>query len=130
MKKLIKPIEAVIILIIAAIAVLLIFLPKGNPDTAVITWEKSGALEIAEIPLYTDREVTLSELFGDKNAPEMSFLVTDGDICVKGSDCGGKDCVRAGFAKQHGGVIICAPNRVTVRLEVTHENSPRFDARI
>lgn len=75
--------------------------------------------DIAEI--YIDGELcyTLS-LSEDKSLEildgKMTIVVENGHICVSESDCVEQLCVHASSISDQGGVIVCLPNRVVVKV--------------
>ncbi|MDR0943515.1 MAG: NusG domain II-containing protein [Ruminococcus sp.] len=107
MKKIIKPKEAVIIIVLVILLIVVFFISKGSANTAEITVITDDLKETYSVDLSEDR------IFDIKN---MQFEVKSGDICVISSGCPGGDCVHMGRASENGGVIVCVPNRVTVRL--------------
>jgi hypothetical protein len=106
-KKLIKPKEAVIITLFVILLIVFFFITKRTAETAEITVITNDLKETFSVDLSEDR------IFDIKN---MQLEVKDGDIRVISSDCQGNDCVHMGFAGENGGVIVCVPNRVTIRL--------------
>ncbi|MDR0903941.1 MAG: NusG domain II-containing protein [Ruminococcus sp.] len=106
-KKLLKPKEAVIITIFVIFLIAVFFISNKTAQTAEITVITNGLRETFSVDLSEDRLFTLDD---------MEFLIKGGDIRVIKSDCPGGDCVHQGFAGETGGVIVCVPNRVTIRL--------------
>jgi hypothetical protein len=113
------------ILIAVVIGLLILLLPREiNKKTAEIRWE-SKTTTVSMKKTYT--LYTLKSLFGDDedSVPDMTFEVSEHGIRVIHSDCPGNDCVHQGYAHNNNGVIVCVPNRVTVRLL---DEEPLFDA--
>jgi hypothetical protein len=106
-KKLIKPKEAVIIALFVILLIAVIFISKREAQTAEITVIADGLKETFSVDLAKDQVFDIGQ---------MQFEVSGGDICVISSDCQSKDCVKIGKASENGGVIVCVPNRVTIRL--------------
>jgi hypothetical protein len=97
-----------------------ILIPKfTNANKAEITFYHHKAI----VDLTDYKTYTLSELFDDNtdSLPRMTFTVDENGIKIQTSDCPGGDCIKQGYA----GVIICVPNKVTVRLV---DEEPLFDA--
>jgi hypothetical protein len=116
-----KEFFAVIALIVFCTLPLLI--PKlTEKNRAEITW--NGHTETVSID--TANTYTMRELFGKytNRLPDMVFETDEDGIKVVSSDCPGGDCIRQG----HAPVIICVPNRVTVRLVNNKNEEPLFDA--
>jgi hypothetical protein len=107
MKKIIKPKEAVIIVLFVILLIAVIFISNRTAQRAEITVITDGKKDTLSVGL--SREL----VFGVDN---MRFEVKNGDIRVISSDCPGNDCVHMGYASRNGGVIVCVPNRVTIRL--------------
>jgi hypothetical protein len=118
LKRLIKPKEAVLILIVLAVLTVIILLGNNSKGAAEITVITETGAQVYSIDLRADRRFVLEDLTGTR-IPDMEFEVSGGDIRVTKSDCPGGDCVHQGFASHTGGVIVCVPNRVTVRLTDT-----------
>jgi hypothetical protein len=107
MKKIIKPKEAVIIVLFVILLIAVFFISKKTAQTAEITVITDGLKETFSVDLSQNQTF---------NIEQMQFEIKDGDICVIHSDCPGNDCVHMGRASENGGVIVCVPNRVTIRL--------------
>ncbi|MDR0975003.1 MAG: NusG domain II-containing protein [Ruminococcus sp.] len=130
--KLIKPKEAIALLIVLAVLLTLIFIQKNSAaasviDTAAeITVTAAEGKQVYRVRLNENRRFSL-ESVTSAEAPDMEFEAVNGDIRVIKSDCPGEDCVHQGFASKNGGVIICVPNRVTVNL-LDHYMENEYDA--
>ena len=56
--------------------------------------------------------------------PETARMLGIGEIYVKDSDCTDKVCVRSGRICKSGESIICAPNRVTIKIDGKNGGMP------
>jgi hypothetical protein len=120
--------ELIILVILAAgLLILLLLSPLLLEITRSDTAEISFYSHTQTVKLNEYKTFTLSEIFKDytDSLPDMTFEVDEQGIRVIASDCPGNDCVHMGYAHKNNGVIVCVPNRVTVRL-VDIENA--FDA--
>jgi hypothetical protein len=118
LKRLIKPREAVVIIVSLIILAVIISGGKSHSQLAEITVTTENGRQVFSVDLTENRRFSLESLTGTR-PPDMEFEISGGDIRVIESDCPGFDCVHQGFAEKNGGVIICVPNRVTVRLTDT-----------
>jgi hypothetical protein len=110
MRKLLTLKECIILLVIVIICLIFILFPRNANSAEIIFTNQKKDISLAYEGCYT---------FMD-----MTFEVKDHDIRVLSSDCPGQDCVHEGYASKNGGVIICVPNQVVVRLKEGAE----FDA--
>jgi hypothetical protein len=117
-KKLIKPKEAITIVIFVILLTAVIFISQRSANTAEIIVISDGSRQTFTVDLSKER------VFDIEN---MQVEVCGGDIRVIRSDCTGLDCVKMGYAGENGGVIVCVPNRVTIRL-LTADAENEFDA--
>jgi hypothetical protein len=132
MKKLLKPTEAIIIIVAAVICMVWLLLPRQAADTAVITWTNSNMhTESVYIPLDKDGTYTMNDLFDtpfSDTLPDMTFIVSEHDIRVQSSDCPGQNCVHMGSIGQNFGTVICVPNRVVIHEKRVSDKTSEFDA--
>ena len=47
---------------------------------------------------------------------KMIVIVENGKIKVKESECPNHDCIQKGFVQNVGDVIVCLPNKVTIKV--------------
>jgi hypothetical protein len=71
--------------------------------------------------LGEDRSLTVNGPLG-----KTVVIVEKGRVRIKESPCPGKQCVNMGDCGEEGGVLVCVPNRVVVRI--VEEGSDELDA--
>ena len=95
--------------VILAVAILLLFLPKNT--------EPAGR---AEIYLNGERiktiDLTQNQIFTVEDRYHNVICVKDGTIFVAESDCPGKDCVHSGSISTFGRILVCLPNALEIRI--------------
>lgn len=112
-RRLINVRDIILIFVVLILCFLIIFIPRffssDNSKDAVILL---GGEEIYRVSLTTseDRTFILDEV------PGMEFEIKDHKIGVIHSDCPDKVCVRTGFIDKSTQVIVCLPNRITVKI--------------
>ena len=74
---------------------------------------------IAELDLRKNHVFTLP-------SGEMEVEVNGGGVRVTRSDCPKQLCVRSGWIKEPGEVIVCVPNKILIELRSSE--APRLDA--
>jgi hypothetical protein len=84
-------------------------LDEGAPDRLVVTLGDGASPTV--YPLQPDRVIKLEGRFGNTVAK-----IEDGTVRVSSSPCPNKICVRLGKASRSGQVLVCMPNRVSIRL--------------
>ena len=99
---------AIAVVILLAIAVGLLFLPKSAEGASVEIYH-NGAL-VKTIPLSAQEEFTLE---GDY---VNIIRVWDGRVAIIQADCPGMDCVHSGSISSPGRSLVCLPNGVEVRI--------------
>jgi hypothetical protein len=131
MKKLLKPTEAIIIIVAAVICMVCLLFPRQASDTAVITWtDENSNTKTVYVSLDTDNIVHMNTLF-DTPVPDMVFQIHEHDIRVQSSDCPGQNCVHMGSMKQNFGTVICVPNRVVIHEKrVSDSGGVKLDASV
>lgn len=82
---------------------------SGAEGTAVIV--EVGGVTIEKLNIRENREFTFR---GEKG--EMRIQVHDGGVRVVEADCPNRICVRTGWRRSEGDVIVCVPNRVVIRI--------------
>ena len=73
---------------------------------------------IYRLPLSSDTLITLETKTGN-----ISIQTKDGRVRVSESSCPQKICIKTGWVKRPGEVIICIPNRTVVRIEGKKRNT-------
>lgn len=109
-RKLLRPLDAIIIVSIAAALLgLYVLIPSLSEEGvyAVITCDGET---VGSISLAADGDYTYPEL------PGMVFTVSDGSVAVTESGCAGRICVRGGKISRKGETLICVPNRAAVSI--------------
>lgn len=74
------------------------------------------------IPLNTDTTI----IYGDKDRRNV-ISVEDGRVRMAEANCRDGLCVGKGYIRDYQTVIVCLPNRITVRLENSPENNKTVD---
>lgn len=100
--------------LLLAVLVFLLFLPKGDSSTAYAEIYQDSKL-IKTVCLTEDQEFTVT------GKCTNVIAVRDGKIAVIRSDCPGEDCVSCGWLGNTGRSIVCLPNGLEIR--VVAENS-------
>ena len=90
--------------------------PGQTATTAVVF--KDGQ-PITELNLLQNKVFTLP-------SNEMEIEVNAGRVRVARSNCPKQICVRSGWIKEPGEVIVCVPNKVLI--EIRSPKGPRLDA--
>ena len=73
--------------------------------------------EILKIDLSIDNTYKLHDLpDGGHLEYKMIVIVENGKIKVKESECPNHDCIQKGFIQNIGDVIVCLPNKVTIKV--------------
>ncbi len=96
----------IIIVLIVAIILTAVFVTKPTSQTAEIYVD--GALKYS-VDLSRDSDITL--LNG-----EMIISVRGGEIFVAKSDCKEQLCVTSHAISKEGGIIVCLPNKVIIKI--------------
>lgn len=84
-------------------------LDEGAPDRLIATVGDGRPSQV--LPLAPDRKIELKGPLG-----KTVLQTLDGVLRVLSSPCPNKICIRMGDASQSGQVLVCVPNRVSVRL--------------
>ena len=71
----------------------------------------------------TTEIISLDELY-EKQINDVVVCCENGEIFIKESDCPDKVCMRSGSISKSGESIICAPNRVAVKIDGKKGNMP------
>lgn len=100
---------AVGMVLVAAVLLSVLVLPKLlAKDGAYARIYQNGEL-VRQVPL------SVNQTFQIRGDYTNTVTVEDGKIAVTHSDCPTNDCVHQGW-QSGGGVIVCLPNRVEIRL--------------
>lgn len=73
---------------------------------------KDGVLEYS-VSLYEDREIVI-----DENGYNV-IKIENGTVRMIESSCDGQDCVHTAPISSEGGIIVCLPNKIVVRVVST-----------
>ncbi len=71
----------------------------------------------------TQEVISLDKAF-EKQINGVIVCCENGEVFIKESDCPDKVCVRSGKISKSGESIICAPNRVAIKINGIKGNSP------
>ena len=100
----------------ACALLLLLFFPQSFFSSGSGTVQiYLGQRLIKELPLNAE------ESFAVRGKYTNVVTVKNGCVSVAESDCPGKDCVHSGAIRSDSNVIVCLPNRMTVRITAESE---------
>lgn len=103
----------IIIMITSVFFIITSVIKKGtSPNTVKIT---ISGLEYASYSLYNDREVEISNGYGNNK-----IVINNGMVFISEADCPDKYCVKHKPISKSGESIICLPHKLVV--EITGEN--------
>lgn len=108
-RKLLRPLDAVIIIIVLIAAALSAFILSASEEGAYAVITCNGET-VGSISLTSDGDYTYAAL------PGMVFTVSEGSVAVTESGCAGRICVRSGKISRKGETLICVPNRAAVSI--------------
>lgn len=96
----------ILLLVLVLVVLTVVFALQKGADTAEI---------------YIDGELCYTLALGENKTLEildgkMKIVVEDGQIYVSESDCNEQLCVHASKLGSQGGVIVCLPNRVVIKV--------------
>lgn len=100
---------AIAVVVVLAVLVALLFLPKSAQSAACVEIYHDGKL----VKTLSLRENSTYTLKGDYT---NVIAVEDGKVSITSSDCPGEDCVHSGRISAAGRSIVCLPNGVEVRI--------------
>lgn len=100
---------AIAVVVLLAVFVALLFVPKASQKAAQVEIYQDGQL-VKTMPLSSDGSFTL------KGKYTNVITVQNGGVSVTASDCPGEDCVHSGRIHAAGRSIVCLPNGVEVRI--------------
>ena len=71
--------------------------------------------------VYVDGEMVLELSLSEDSVTEIPgthavLTVRDGAVAVTENDCPNKICMKTGYVDDKGGTIVCAPNKIVVRV--------------
>jgi len=89
---------------------------EGN----IVQIETNGRV-YTSVPLHTNQSLPVPGPLGN-----TIVVVQDGEVFVTESPCRGKICIRTGHISHNGQLIVCAPNKVVIRI--TGDEKPEYDA--
>ena len=92
-----------------------------NSKTVVITQDGKVVEKIDLNMVTSDKEIVLKGEYGDN-----VILVSHGKIKMLSADCPDKVCVNHGELQSGGNPIVCLPNKVVIRWEMS---SDEFDVK-
>jgi hypothetical protein len=103
----------IIIMITSVFFIITSVIKKGtSPNTVKIT---ISGLEYASYSLYNDREVEISNGYGNNK-----IVINNGMVFISEADCPDKYCVKHKPISKSGESVICLPHKLVV--EITGEN--------
>lgn len=100
---------ATAVVVLLAVFVALLFVPKASQKAAQVEIYQDGQL-VKTMPLSSDGSFTL------KGKYTNVITVQNGGVSVTASDCPGEDCVHSGKIHAAGRSVVCLPNGVEVRI--------------
>ena len=112
-RKLIRPADIVIIILIVALSVATLvgaFAPEDDSLVAVVT---VNGEEIRRINLSSAED----EIFTLDTSPKITLEVKDGKIRVIDSLCPDSTCENSGFLDSHGDTAACVPAGTVITLQ-------------
>jgi hypothetical protein len=113
--------RALILLLLAGAAAGIVFArPRAPGAQAVVT---VAGTERARLDLAVARSYRAAGPLG-----ETEIVVEEGAARIAASPCRGKICIRMGRARRAGQLLVCVPNRVTVRIAGTPAAADDVDA--
>lgn len=102
-------IAAIASVLLLAVLVFVLFLPKSDAPAAYAEIYQNGKL-IKTVSLARDQEFTVAGKYSN------TVTVRSGKIAVTHSDCPGEDCVSCGWQNSTGRSIVCLPNGLEIRV--------------
>ena len=100
---------AVAAVVTLAVAVLLLFVPGGDPSGSQAQIYQDGQL-VKTVALQEDQTFRIEGRYSNQ------ITVADGSIAFTSSDCPGQDCVHSGSVDRMGRSLVCLPNGVEIRV--------------
>lgn len=101
--------DIIIILVLVSVSALLLLLPKGKADTAVITrdGETIATVDLGKVTQGYDMTYDGGIVIRvEKNA-----------IGFTASSCANKLCVHTGMLTKAGDIAVCLPNKMLIRIK-------------
>lgn len=100
---------AVVAVLLLAVVVFVVFLPKKGISPAYVEIYQEGDL-IETLSLDEPKEITLTGRYRN------TVTIRDGKAAITHSDCPGTDCVASGWIQDAGRSVVCLPNSVEIRI--------------
>lgn len=97
-----------ILLAVLLVAVILTIIFAVGGDDEYVQIYVDGVLKY-EVSLYSDMEIDLLD-------GKMTVVIKDGKVWVEHSDCVEQLCVNNSPLTSSGGMIVCLPNKVVVKI--------------
>lgn len=79
--------------------------------------------EFATVPLHQEQRLMVPGPLGT-----TEVVIQDHEAFVRASPCRAKICVKMGTVSQAGQMVVCVPNKVSVRILGTREQDVPYDA--
>lgn len=95
-----------VLLIAASLSLWFAFRPSNG---GVVEIYENGVLRYS-VSLSNDQEIELDE------RGHNVVKIENGKVFMKESDCAGQDCVHTQALSRDGGLIVCLPNKVVVKI--------------
>lgn len=95
------------VLLIAVALSLWLFLRPN--DAGIVEIYKNGDL-IYSVSLFADREIVLDE------SGHNVIVIENGRVFMRESSCSNQDCVHSQAISSEGGIIVCLPNKIVIRV--------------
>ncbi|MBQ8026928.1 MAG: NusG domain II-containing protein [Clostridia bacterium] len=118
MKKLIKPLDIILIVILLLGGTGVYFYTKNTTKsaTAVIYIDGEVYKAVSLEQVETAYEISLP------CSPAATLLVEKGSICFKAADCSDKVCINSGKLRHRGDTAACLPAKAVVTIENGEES--------
>lgn len=116
MRDLIKKADIFIIAFLAVFifsAYFLFMLGVSDKSGKTLNVYVDGSLRYSfKLPVYEKKELNIETKYGSN-----LLIIENSSAYIASADCRGRECVSAGRIEKSGELIICAPHRLTVRIE-------------
>ncbi len=97
--------------LIAAASIFALMLMNSNAGTQVSIFYKDKLIYTMKLSENETKRIELDEGYNE-------IEVKNGKVFVKSADCKNQVCVNSGKKSAAGSTIICAPHRLTVKIEI------------
>lgn len=103
--------DIIIIILIAALAVLLIFIfrPSDSGDISAVIMKGNEQIEEIDLSSLDDEQIILVET-------DVKIAAQNGRIRFIESSCLDKTCINTGWLTRVGDTAACLPNRVLIKI--------------